>query len=72
MGKGMKIWAGIVIVFLAVLYIGGLKDDFYGWMSGTIGSWAPAVFIVALALSFVVPPIMLGMFQGMREASRKK
>ena len=68
----MKIWAGIVIVFLGVLYLGGFKDDFYGWMGTTIGSWAPTVFLIVLALSFVLPPIALGMIQGMREASKKK
>lgn len=71
MGKGMKIWAGIVVVFLAVLIIGGLKEDFDNWLKTTIGGWAPTVFIIVLALSFVVPPILLGVFQGMREASKK-
>ena len=67
----MKIWAGIVVVFLAVLIIGGLKEDFDNWLKTNIGGWAPTVFIIVLALSFVVPPILLGVFQGMREASKK-
>ncbi|MEM9110591.1 MAG: hypothetical protein AAGC72_11265 [Planctomycetota bacterium] len=68
----MKIWAGIVIVFFAVLYFGGLKEDFDGWLSSTVGSWAPPVFLVVIALSFVLPPIGLGVIQGMREASEKQ
>ncbi|MEM9348389.1 MAG: hypothetical protein AAGB26_17505 [Planctomycetota bacterium] len=69
---GMKIWAGIVIIFLAVLILGGLKEDFDSWLTTNVGGWAPTVFIIALALSFVLPPIGLGVIQGMREASKKK
>jgi len=63
------VWGGIVLLGFAILYIGGYKDAFWDTLREDVGAWAPPVLVVAIALSFVVPPILVGMVQGMREAS---
>lgn len=63
------VWGGIVLLGFAVLYIGGYNDAFWGWLREDFGAWAPPVLGIAVALSFIAPPILLGIVQGMREAS---
>lgn len=65
------VWGGIVLLGFAVLYIGGYKEAFWGWLREDVGAWAPPVLFVGIALSFVVPPILVGVVQGVREASKQ-
>lgn len=65
------VWGGIVLLGFAILYIGGYKDAFWDYLRDEVGAWAPPVLFIAIALSFVVPPILVGIVQGMREAGKE-